>query len=449
MPAPLTTMELLAAHVADLKECGTSKSHLDARVNAITGLAWRISPRPLSAATGADVEAFLVSRPLSKASQYTYRSHFRIFYRWMADVQAVAVDPALVRARGRGPAGRRRDRRYDAAARTAERAAAQAARPRLPQVQLTAATAQAVGDHAAWMLVRGLREATSIRQRSRAVTRVARALGGDLLGATPDGLVAWQAGLVGSAQTHCTYVAHLVNFYRWAMVEGLVETVPTGRLVRPKIARRVPRPISEDKLLTAMSTATPRVRVWLVLAGWAGLRAMEVASLRREDILERAPTPMLVVRDGKGQVGRAVPLSPLVVEELAGVLEGCEPGWWLFPRMDMTGPVTAKYVSTKTNKHLRSLGFPDTFHSLRHRFATELYRVTLDLRLVQEMLGHGSPATTAIYTAFSPTRAASAIQGMGTVTALPITPAPDPCECGAPCRGDVPADELAPAHFCR
>jgi site-specific recombinase XerD len=52
-------------------------------------------------------------------------------------------------------------------------------------------------------------------------------------------------------------------------------------------------------------------------------------------------------------------------------------------------------------------------HSLRHRFASELYRVTLDLRLTQEMLGHSSPATTSIYTAFSPTRAAAAVQEMG------------------------------------
>ena len=157
------------------------------------------------------------------------------------------------------------------------------------------------------------------------------------------------------------------------------------------------------------------MRAWLVLAAWAGLRAMELAALRREDVHEHDDPPMLVVRDGKGQKGRAVPLSRLVLDELAPILDAHDSAHpWLFPsRLDHRRSVSAGTVSNLANEHLRSLGNPDTLHSLRHRFASELYRVTLDLRLCQEMLGHASPATTAIYTAFSPTRAAAAVQEMG------------------------------------
>lgn len=161
-------------------------------------------------------------------------------------------------------------------------------------------------------------------------------------------------------------MAHVQEFYRWALAEGLIGVDPTGRLVRPKIPRRLPRPIGEEQLLRAVLTATPRVRAWLVLAGWAGLRAMELAALRREDVLEDAAPPLLIVRDGKGQVGRAVPLSRPVVDELAPMLAGHDPAHeWLFVgQHDKRRHVHPGTVSSMCNEHLRSLGYPDTLHSL-------------------------------------------------------------------------------------
>ncbi len=61
------------------------------------------------------------------------------------------------------------------------------------------------------------------------------------------------------------------------------------------------------------------------------------------------------------------------------------------------------------SQHLRQLGIR-VCHSLRHRFATQLYqRSGGDLRMTQDMLGHASPATTAIYAAWDPSRAASVL----------------------------------------
>lgn len=284
-------------------------------------------------------------------------------------------------------------------------------------VVLTPATLQALDEFGAWLLLRGLRAETTIKQRRSILGMVARAVGGDLLAATDRDLAAWQRSRTFTAQSHRTYVSHVREFFKWAVAEGLVAEDPTGRLVRPKVARRLPRPIPEDALLRAVLTApTSRIRAWLVLAGWAGLRAMEIAALRREDVHEAAQPPMLEVRDGKGNKGRAVPMSRLVVDELRPILEAHDgPDGWLFLAWDRTDrPVKAGSVSNHCNEHLRSLGLTNTLHTLRHRFASELYRVTLDLRLTQEMLGHASPATTAIYTAFSPGRAASAVDEIGT-----------------------------------
>ena len=62
--------------------------------------------------------------------------------------------------------------------------------------------------------------------------------------------------------------------------------------------------------------------------------------------------------------------------------------------------MTASHVSHVANRFLRRVGVPDTLHSLRHRYGTQMYAVSgFDLRLCQEFLGHSSPATTAMYVA--------------------------------------------------
>lgn len=61
------------------------------------------------------------------------------------------------------------------------------------------------------------------------------------------------------------------------------------------------------------------------------------------------------------------------------------------------------------------MGIAATAHQLRHWFGSQLYAKTRDLRMVQEMLGHSSPTTTAIYAAFNPGDAVDAVQSLSAV----------------------------------
>jgi site-specific recombinase XerC len=63
--------------------------------------------------------------------------------------------------------------------------------------------------------------------------------------------------------------------------------------------------------------------------------------------------------------------------------------------------------------YLRSVGVDATAHQLRHWFGTTVYARSKDLRLTQELMGHASRATTAIYTAWSPLDAARVVCGLG------------------------------------
>jgi len=79
----------------------------------------------------------------------------------------------------------------------------------------------------------------------------------------------------------------------------------------------------------------------------------------------------------------------------------------------MAGHVSSSLISSVANAHLHSLGIDDTLHSCRHWSATSLYRDTKDIRFVQETLGHSSPATTAVYAAYSSEKAPGAMERLG------------------------------------
>lgn len=262
-----------------------------------------------------------------------------------------------------------------------------------------------VGDHVRWMRLRGLAQNT-VDHRLTVLGLLTRHAGRPLLTLTPADLDSWQGSLgLLSAETRRSYVVMVRGYYRWAHDAGLIESNPADVLIVPKVPRGLPRPIGERDLQRALADAPPMLRVWLELAAYAGLRAAEIAVLERCDVVDEAPTPYLVVH-GKGGKTRIVPLAPELLRSLRQL--GMPAAGRLFRRTAGRG-VTARYVSNSANKWLHAHGIRSTIHKLRHRFATAAYRHCHDLRMVQELLGHASPATTAIYTLVDPSAAAPTV----------------------------------------
>jgi integrase/recombinase XerC len=256
----------------------------------------------------------------------------------------------------------------------------------------------AVTAHLRHMELSGCQPRT-VHGRGLALARMAAVLPAPLLGACAADLLSWRAGLTVSGDSVATYVSHARAFYGWALDAGLIDENPAARLPAPRRGRRLPRPVSEKHLFAAVAGAPDRIRPWLVLAAWCGLRAKEIALLRRECVLEQAATPVLLIAwdATKGRLERAVPLCPFALEELRPHLPRTG---WVFRRRDgQGGPNRPRHVSNLAAGYLRDAGIPATLHMLRHRFGTEAYRAARDLRLVQELLGHRDPATTAGYAA--------------------------------------------------
>jgi integrase/recombinase XerC len=200
---------------------------------------------------------------------------------------------------------------------------------------------------------------------------------------------------------------------------NLVHNPALGALRTPRVAKPLPKALSESQALAALAAATEtgesgtpwvarRDAALLTLLYGAGLRIGEALALNRPD----APAGNSLRVLGKGGKERLVPLLPVVVDAIADYLDACphalEPGDPLFVGV-RGGRLNASQVQ-KTVRGLRAaLALPETAtpHALRHSFATHLLAGGGDLRTIQELLGHASLSTTQRYTAVDTARLAT------------------------------------------
>lgn len=186
-------------------------------------------------------------------------------------------------------------------------------------------------------------------------------------------------------------IAHLRGFYAWAVEQSLVSVDPSRRLIRPRRRRMIPRPMPVSSMTVAFDNPPNRVGPILYFAYYAGLRRCEIAQLRAEDITDR-----IVINESKGGGMSSVPVAPALRDALARYPLPAE--GWLFPS-PRGGHLTPTRIGQLGNWYLHDLGIPFTLHTLRHRFCTDVYAHTKDLRVTQDLARHEDPRWTAGYTA--------------------------------------------------
>jgi integrase/recombinase XerC len=236
--------------------------------------------------------------------------------------------------------------------------------------------------------------ARTIEQRRENLARFGRAVAPTpLLDVTPGQLDEWQAGLRVSLSSVATYSSHIRAFYGWAVLAGHLEHDPCVRLPRPRVPKRSARPIPEHDLRVALACAPEPVLTWLVLGAFMGLRAAEIAGLRREDVVE-VDRRLIIGGTGKGQKPFRLPVPAEVEPYLRSHLRGGGGPLWRTARGRPAGP---HYVTDQVANYFRGLGMPYTLHWCRHHFGSLLYRQSRDLLLVQECMRHSSPNTTRLY----------------------------------------------------
>jgi site-specific recombinase XerD len=201
----------------------------------------------------------------------------------------------------------------------------------------------------------------------------------------------------------------LKSFFRYLRQTGELEIDQTDLVTGPKKEKRLPEIASSyeiDRLLDAPDTGTNagvRDRALLELLYGAGLRVSEAYSNDLDD-LNLATNEVRVI--GKGSKPRVALFGRQAGEWISRYLTDVRPRF-VSRRSDSAvwmnqsgGRLSTRSIQRIVKKYALAAGLDSNFHthSLRHSFATHLLDGGADLRVVQDLLGHSSPATTQIYT---------------------------------------------------
>ncbi len=169
-------------------------------------------------------------------------------------------------------------------------------------------------------------------------------------------------------------------------------------LIRPKKSMKIPHVLTEAEVIRLLKAVdNQKHHCILMLIYSAGLRLNELIQLRLADL--QPDQQRLFVYGGKGKKDRCTLLSPKVWEKLKQYLEIYKPVEWLFEGQT-GGQYSGRSVQKLFTKAKLRTGINPyaTVHTLRHSFATHLLENGVDLRYIQELLGHESSKTTEIYT---------------------------------------------------
>lgn len=179
------------------------------------------------------------------------------------------------------------------------------------------------------------------------------------------------------------------------------EIIKTSQKVHFKFAKKpqkLPIVLTRTEIKKCIdSILNPKHKLAIAIAYAAGLRIAEVQNLKTQDI--DFESLFLHIKSAKGQKDRIAPFSEKLSDHLKNIIAGKSAGDFVF-ESNQGGKLSTRSLQKVFQKALKQSGIkkPATFHSLRHSFATHLLENGIDVRYVQELLGHSNIRTTQRYT---------------------------------------------------
>lgn len=223
--------------------------------------------------------------------------------------------------------------------------------------------------------------------------------------------IMWINELGLGARSQARIISGLKAFYKYLLVEDLMDTVPTELLEGPRLERKIPDVLNyEDiqKMLDSIDLSEAhgvRNRAMLETLYASGLRVTELINLKLTNVYFDIGLIRVI---GKGDKERIVPIGEDAIKHIQLYIEGVrrsqmnihpDDGNIVF--LNRRGKKLSRVMVFMIVKEAaRNAGITKNVspHTFRHSFATHLIEGGADLRAVQDMLGHESIVTTEIYT---------------------------------------------------
>lgn len=220
-----------------------------------------------------------------------------------------------------------------------------------------------------------------------------------ILQANPAKLREWLATLPPSPSSRNIALNGLNAFYDYAIQIGKRRTNPAREIPKMRRNRSVPKALEPDeqgRVVTIAQAEGLLVESLVLVMLYAGLRREEARTLEWADV--EGWTRLRIV--GKGGDERIVPMHDRLTTTLRAWSTRCDDPRWVFPSPRMRPrPLSKSWVAAKLWEIGDLADLEDDLHPhmLRHTFATNLIEAGVDVRTVQELLGHESLETTMIY----------------------------------------------------
>ncbi len=188
--------------------------------------------------------------------------------------------------------------------------------------------------------------------------------------------------------------------------------------------RRLPVILSPEEVGQLLDAAPGlKYRAALSVAYGAGLRALEVVSLKLADI--DSSRMVIRVEQGKGRKDRYAMLSEPLLHLLRTYWKASRPQGWLFPGQNPVNPLTTRQLRRAFDGAKAAAGIDKrvSLHTLRHCFATHLLEQKVDIRVIQVLLGHKKLDTTARYSQVASTTLRAVKSPLEQLSPGPLPPA--------------------------
>jgi site-specific recombinase XerD len=187
-------------------------------------------------------------------------------------------------------------------------------------------------------------------------------------------------------------ISAIKSFFYFLEEAGYIDKNPVYKLRLPKKERLLPHPITSSdvkELLSVVKKLRDKAIISLLYA--SGIRVSELCNIRLMDIDFRKKTIRVL---GKGRKERIVYIgeraTKIIKEYISRERVGIKDNDYVFP-------LKRTAVYNIVNRAGRKIGLDISPHTLRHTYATERLNLDVDLRTIQEELGHSSISTTQIY----------------------------------------------------